>query len=319
LFFDAVFAKKPAKLISMNFYKFNIYLFSVLVVIIVYVFGYYVLDAVAVIDAQDALQYRENLEAGSYYYVDYKKQLWAGIVFFIYDMFPHQDPFHLIGSFIFAVFVIVFYKKAGSRFAFYLFLLLLFLPILFYNYNFVLRQGLAVSFFLVGILCRNINVGILMMSLSSLIHLFYFPFSLFVVLRRFVEKKYSLNIVRYFDYWVIGSVGVFAFLVIYFDFFSLYFYSSGEHLSVYRYIYIMALILIFLLILFRYEVSEGYYLVLVSFAFLIPVSFFANDFTRLNTALGPIILFAFNGINDNLVKIGLYCYLFFVSLYVYVH
>lgn len=134
------------------------------------------------VDVQDALQYRTNLETGAYDDPG-PAGAWQVLVLGLFYLLPSLDPFALIGAAIAALFLFAAARIEVDWMRWAAFLLMLCLPLMALNYGQVLRQGLAAALIVQGLLTRRSALATGLLVLGALLHLVYAPFVALLLVR----------------------------------------------------------------------------------------------------------------------------------------
>jgi hypothetical protein len=251
------------------------------------------------VDVQDAFQYRQNLENG-----DYERQdvfgIWPIIVVAINTFIPDQDPFIIIGGVTASLFLFHSVKARPGWGRWVIFLVLLLMPLMALNYGQVLRQGIAVAIIIAALMANSFVIMTGLLMLAATLHLVYAPFIALALLRFYLfpsstvgsgGQVISRNAQR-FD-WAVFIVTPLAFLALmYFapeEVFQKYFEFDIDNVK-----RVLVSLLIFTVIIQVYPVGNQRITVFTTyFGLAVAISLpFQNDYTRINTAIFPLLVFA---------------------------
>lgn len=251
------------------------------------------------IDVQDAFQYRQNLESG-----DYENQdglgIWPIIVVLISAYISDQDPFILIGGVTAASFLYHSVKARAGWGRWAIFLVLLVMPLMALNYGQVLRQGIAVAIIIAALMVNSFVVMTGLLVLAAMLHLVYAPFIALALLRFFLFPSSAVGSggqgisrgAKRFD-WVVFIFTPLAFVALmYFapeQMIQKYFEFDADNV---KRLLVSALILAVIILVYpvgnqRITLFTTYFSLAVAFS--LP---FQNDYTRINTAIFPLLVFA---------------------------
>jgi hypothetical protein len=272
---------------------------SLTLAVICFVVGLVLVQMNTNVDVQDALQYRLNLETGVYENQD-EWGIWSMVVVLISAYIPEQDPFTLIGAMIAASFLYHSVKARAGWERWAIFLIMLVMPLMTLNYGQVLRQGMAVAIIIAALMVNSFVVMTGLLLIAAMLHLVYAPFIALSLLRFYLFPSSAIgsegqNIGRsaeIFD-WVVFILTPIAFVaLIYFapvETFQKYF--EFDLYNVKR-LLVSLLILAFIALVYpvgnqRLTIFTVYFGLAVAFS--LP---FQNDYTRINTALFPLLVFA---------------------------
>ncbi|CAM8654748.1 hypothetical protein MCEMAEM21_00071 [Oxalobacteraceae bacterium] len=251
------------------------------------------------VDAQDAFQYRQNLERG-----DYERQdmfgIWPIIVVAINTFIPDHDPFVLVGGVTAALFL--FYsvnaRPGWGRWA--IFLVLLLMPLMSLNYGQVLRQGLAVAIIIAALMANSFVIMTGLLMLAATLHSVYAPFIALGLLRFYLFPSSAIGSggqgigrsAKRFD-WMVFILIPLAFVTLIYaapeQMIQKYFEFDADNV---KRLLVSALILAFIILVYpvgnqRLTLFTTYFGLAVAFS--LP---FQNDYTRINTAIFPLLVFA---------------------------
>lgn len=250
-------------------------------------------------DVQDALQYRLNLESGTY---EESGQVgtWRLLVLGLFLVLPGVDPFTLIGGVIAAMFLGAASRIDPGPLRGAAFLIMLALPLMALNYGQVLRQGLAAACLVHALLMRRSVGATLLLVVASLLHSIYAPFVALLLVREWTLGKCAdrIGITRpngrqfAFDVAVVFSIAVAIVGILWLgprEVVEKYFEFDSDNL---KRVLVSMLMLSHLVLI--YPVSGSRLTVFTTYlcamaALSLP---FHVDYTRINTALFPFLLFS---------------------------
>lgn len=251
------------------------------------------------VDVQDALQYRLNLEYGSYENQD-QLSIWPIIVVLISTYIPDQDPFILIGAFICATFLFHSFKVRAGWERWVIFLVLLVMPLMALNYGQVLRQGLAVAIIIAALMVNSFVVMTGLLVLASLLHMVYAPFIALALLRFYLFPSPAIGSgaqgigrgAKRFD-WIVFIFIPVAFVTLMYvgpeQMIQKYFEFDADNV---KRLLVSAMILAFIILVYPVG-NQRLTLFTTYFGLAVALSLpFQNDYTRINTAIFPLLVFA---------------------------
>lgn len=251
------------------------------------------------VDVQDALQYRMNLETGAYDDPG-PAGAWQVLVLGLFYLLPALDPFALIGAAIAALFVFAAVRMEVDMLRWGAFLLMLCLPLMALNYGQVLRQGLAAALIVQGLLSRRSVASTALLWLGALLHFVYAPFVVLLLFREWlvgasapvggVTRPSSRQVT--FDALVCMGIGLAIVGVLWLGprpVVEKYFEFDRDNL---KRVFVSLLMLSHAVLVYpvsanRLSVFTTYLGVMVALS--LP---FQVDYTRVNTALFPFLLFS---------------------------
>lgn len=145
--------------------------------------GYFLASTLLVADAQDAYQYRFNLDRGVYFDERYDTTLFALLVRSIVTLLPDADPFIVMGTFICATYFYLALRSGASWYKVAAFMILLVLPLMEFNYTQVVRQGMANALILLAIFSPALPIAAVFLIIGGTMHLTYAPFAAVIFVR----------------------------------------------------------------------------------------------------------------------------------------
>jgi len=251
------------------------------------------------VDVQDAFQYRRNFESG-----DYERQdmfgIWPIIVVGINTFIPDQDPFILIGGVTAAIFLFHSVKARPGWERWAIFLVLLVMPLMALNYGQVLRQGLTVAIIITALMVNSFVVMTGLLVLASLLHLVYAPFIALALLRFYLFPSSVIgsggqgigSSAKRFDWMVFILIPV-AFVTLTYvapeQMIQKYFEFDADNV---KRLLVSALIMAFIILVYPVG-NQRLTLFTTYFGLAVALSLpFQNDYTRINTAIFPLLVFA---------------------------
>ncbi|MFL9839868.1 hypothetical protein ABS767_02730 [Sphingomonas sp. ST-64] len=159
----------------------------VLIAVISVALGYFLASTLVVTEAQDAYQYRLNLDLGVY--DESNSTLFAFVVRTLVALFPYADPFILIGTFTCASYLYLTFRTGAAWYKQAIFLVLLLLPLLEFNYTQVIRQGAANALILHALFTPAWPVAAVLLVAGGAMHLTYAPFALAILVRLYLFRN----------------------------------------------------------------------------------------------------------------------------------
>jgi hypothetical protein len=250
-------------------------------------------------DVQDALQYRLNLETGTYGETS-QVGVWRLLVLGLYLVLPGTDPFTLIGGVIAAMFIGAASRIDLGALRWAAFLVMLALPLMALNYGQVLRQGLAAACLVHALLMRRTLGTTLLLIVASLLHVVYAPFVVLLLVREWILGKCAnrTGINRpdgrqfAFDVMVVLGIATTVVGVLWLgprEVVEKYFEFDSDNLKrlLVSMLMLAHVVLIYPVSTSRLTVFTTYLCAMVALS--LP---FHVDYTRINTALFPFLLFS---------------------------
>lgn len=261
--------------------------------------GYLLSAHLTRVDVQDALQYRQNLETGAYDETG-PTGLWRLLVLGLFLVLPGFDPFTLIGGVIAGGFLLAAWRTDAGAVRWLAFLAMLVLPLMALNYGQVLRQGLAAACLVHALFMRRSPASTLLLAAGAMLHFVYAPFVALLLAREWVlgASAAPFEISRpdrrqvAFDTLVVLGIGVAIAGVLWLGprvVVEKYFEFDPDNLKrvLVSLLMLSHLVLVYPVSTSRLTIFTVYLSAMVALS--LP---FHVDYTRVNTALFPFLLFS---------------------------